>query len=295
MHENKNHNFMKKIFSITLIALVSLGLFSCQSSGEDQANKTTFHVNIAPFTLQVSDFESTPQKAVDATEADIKCIALAIFNSNGEKVYNISQSSGEDGFGSYNVDLEFGTYTFVAIGCRTATNPTIESKDKITFNTEHLSDTYSITKSVELTSTSSNTINLELNRLISNLVLTYTNNLPSTVKKLKFIIAKGGTTFNPSTGLTTDTNGECIRDITSSTANSSVQCYMFLTATEVTTDVIIYGLDDSNNIIYTQTLKDVPMKQNKRTMARGPLFADTASGTFTFNTDWEEGYTNYTW
>ena len=282
---------------MAFIVFASLGFVSCQSVADDdtQSSSATVHVNVAPFELQVTDFDAAPQKTVGATESGIASLTFAIFDENGENVYNATQNSTDEGFGNFSAELKFGTYTFVAVGCKVGTGATIESKNKVSFTAECLSDTYSASQSVEISATSSKNISIEMSRRISCLSLKHTNTLPSAVKKIRFTVANGGKSFDPATGLTTETNGTCVRNVTSYTAGASETCYIFLAAADGKTDVTVEGLDADGNVLYTQVLKDVPMKQNKRTFASGALFADTATGSFAFNTDWEEGTLTYTW
>ena len=282
---------------MALIVLAGLGLVSCQSATDDEAqtSSATVHVSIAPFELQVTDFDGTSQKTVGATESGIASLTFAIFDENGENVYNATQNSTDEGFGNFSTELKFGTYTFVAVGCKVGTGATIESKNKVSFTAECLSDTYSASQSVEISATSSKNISIEMSRPISCLNLKHTNVLPSTVKKIRFTVANGGKSFDPTTGLATETNGTCVRDVESYKAGTSLTCYIFLAAAEDNTDVTVEGLDADGNVLYTQVLKNVPMKQNKKTYATGALFADTATGSFVFNTNWEEGTLTYTW
>ena len=54
-------------------------------------------------------------------------------------------------------------------------------------------------------------------------------------------------------------------------------------------NVTVTAYNVSNQVIASHTLTNVPMKQNRRTIATGKFFSASGSGSFTFNTAWETG------
>ena len=67
---------------------------------------------------------------------------------------------------------------------------------------------------------------------------------------------------------------------------------MFLATDEQTVDVTFETLDANDNVLYTKTITNVPLKRNRVTTLKGVMFTnDSSSGTFQVDTDWIEGNT----
>lgn len=284
---------MKKLTVFLVSLFAGFVLSSCQS-GEEENNvrSAKLHVSVSPFELEMNDFSSVGQKGVTATDAGVKYIALAVFDSEGNKKASKTQASTEENFGEFDVELDFGTYTFVAVGAKLE-GINIESTAKVSFNGA-LNDTFSGTKSVTVGSSSAQNVTMDLSRYISYFSVSNTNILPSSVKKIQIVVAKGGTACDPATGLAVGTNYTYSKNVLSTAAGTSYPFYLFLTEADETVDVIVNGLDDGDNVLYTQTLKDVPLKQNRKTIATGPLFSKNTTGSFTFSADWDTP-SNYAW
>ena len=68
--------------------------------------------------------------------------------------------------------------------------------------------------------------------------------------------------------------------------------FLFLTTDEQTIDVTIDILDAAENILYSKTVKDVPLKRNRITTLSGPLYTNASlTGAFLVNADWLDGET----
>jgi len=51
-------------------------------------------------------------------------------------------------------------------------------------------------------------------------------------------------------------------------------------------DVTIETLDDDENVMFTKTVSDVPLKRNRQTTLSGAIYSSATSASIKINSDW---------
>lgn len=296
---------MKKFF---FLAAILLSTVACSNESDVTVVENNADQGYAPVTVRVSDFSITTEEmpsgggttraAVDPAsywKQDVSLI-LAFYDADGTEVYKTTQlkSTTPTGFGTFTANLQVGTYTMVAVGYPYTVGDafTLTSPTAAAFTSERPRETFCATQSVTVTSASPLDLSITLNRISSWLCIQSTDNRPAGIASIRTTYAKGGKSFNPSTGLAT-TDAGFVQTNTPSTAVGStikVSSYPFLTSAddeEEKIDITIEVLDNNNAVLFTHTIENVPFKRNRKTTLQGNLFtAGTSSAAFQLETSW---------
>lgn len=274
-----------KIYILTLITLI--GFMSCEKPlTDDEINKGNVTLNFSPYTT--SSFTRS------GTNGVFSKMALMLFDKNGDKVFDKTktQTTDDDNFGTYNLNLPEGTYDIVCVGHSSAVTPSIKSKEQVQFtasNGRKLTDTFNYYGSITI-GEESQTFDLVMNRVVAMFRLVPTDEeIPTSIVKIKFDYTGGSANYNPVTtyGYTKSTQSE-IRNI-----DEPLEVYTFpyLSITG-TLKITVSALDEEDNIICKKTFDYVPITVNKITQYKGKFF-DGVSGevgksnlNFTVNSDW---------
>ena len=148
-----------------------------------------------------------------------------------------------------------------------------------------------------MTSASALDINVTLNRITAMLTIQSTDNRPAGIARIRTTYAKGSKAFNPTTGLATSDAGFSQTNTPSAPVGTTIMVSScpFLTSAddaEEKIDITIEVLDASDNVLFTQTVNNVPLRRNRQTTLRGAIFtASTSAAAFQLETDWLEGKT----
>lgn len=280
------------------LAALTLAFAGC---GKD---KITY---LVPVKVQVNDFtitqEDFPTKdAQDVADYDgVKAITLAFYNGTTE-VYKTTQLRSDNTtyttFGEFDCTLPMGSYTMVVLGYGMGQNNedtlTLTSPTQAEYTAGRVRETFAATQTVNINSTEAVDISATLNRIVAKVNITSTDNRPASVVALRATFSAGGMAFNPTTGLATANNGFSNTVVLQSApgGTSGIVSYLFLASDEQTMDVTFETLGASDNVLYTKTITNVPLKRNRVTTLKGVMFTnDSSSGTFQVDTDWIEGNT----
>lgn len=260
-------------------------------------------------TLHHFGIENAPFTRASKTQAPHRIVFKA-FDSSGKAVYDSTQVSSQEGFGSLSFELSPGAYTFVAVahdvaltGSPAAPNPdrsvaaSIVSPSQATVPEPLIQDTFCDTLNVTIKPGVPFASGMTLPRVISKFKLTINDALPAGTAKIKFILnssasaASGNPSFDPSTGFALE-NRQYVRsfDIADGSIGKSgvsLSVSLLLTAETQDIDVTAAAYDAEGNLIISHELKDVPMKQNRITVAKGNFFTATGGGSFSFSTEWD--------
>lgn len=285
---------MKHFFvSFAALALIVAG---CSKESVEQETEQV----LAPVTVQVDGFDVSQRDMPDVTRGtavasypSVKTLTLAFFKDDGTEAYNHSQlrddASTYTTFGEFSLSLPIGSYTMIVIA-HTGTVPfTIASPTVATCGDIRLPDVFVATQAVNVTSTAAVNLSAELNRVVARLGVTSTDNRTADAAKLRMTFAKGGRNFNPSTGLAT-TNTGFANTVTFSQAvgaTVSVASLLFLASDEQTMNATLETLDADDNVLFTKTVNNIPLKRNRTTILSGKLFSASATASsITINDGW---------
>ena len=293
---------VKKIFFAGMILLAA----SC--SNESELNEViNSEKATAPVTVRVNGFSITQedfpsggtraeQDVVDYT--GVGAIDLAFYSGETE-VYKTTQlrsnTSSYTTFGEFSCNLPIGNYTMVVVGrgwfdgdVFTLTSPTAAG-----YTSDHVRETFVASQAVNITSANAVNLSATLERIVAQVTVISTDGKSAEAKKVRTTFAASGKGLNPSTGLAT-TNTGFSNTVGVSTAvgvvSSSVN-FAFLYSNEQTMSVTVDVLNEAGNVICTHTINNVPLKRNRKTTLRGPIYTATAvaSSAFQLETDWLDG------
>lgn len=286
---------MKKI--LFLIALVAT-LFSC--SKDQQSASQMVDVKVA---LSGIDIQVTPEDAKStASEAEVKRIALSVFDLNGNLITSATQNQDVDAanFGQpMTFRLPVGSYKFVAVahGASSASVPvaTINSVTEFSLGSVEVnSRTYSTVQDVTISGNTTQSVTINMGtRKNATFGAWFTDANPSDVKKIQLIVAPESAVYtdlkvNPSTGYAASQwkytkTYDMVAENIPGTRNGVFNVPLMLTATTQTLDVTINALSATDEVLYTRTLQNVPFQQGHKTLAKGTFFSPEVTSTFTFD------------
>jgi len=301
---------MKKTIFLAVLALLAA---SCSTDDNEQFPITeevtegkapvTVHVNDFSIVMESLDAEVMTRAAEDpATYKSVGAIDLVVFDADGKNVYSKTQfkkqTSTYTTFGEFTCDLPIGHYTMVVIGRAyydgdlfTLASPTVAS-----YNSERPRETFSKVQTVTVTNLSPLNLSVSLNRINALLTIQSTDARPAGISKIRTTFAKGGMTFNPTTGQANVDTGFSQTNTPNAAVGTTItvnSCPLLASADdeEEKMDLTIEVLDTNDKVLFTKVVSDVPFKRNNQTTLSGPLFtASPSSLSFTLNTDWGPGY-----
>lgn len=314
--------------NILMAAAVLLAATACSNENEWSGNtQVTNEKTMVPVTVHVSDFsvsmEDMPGGATRGSGDDpavtratapalsraasavadydgVKAITLAFYNGATE-VYKTTQLRSDNTtyttFGEFDCSLPMGSYTMVVLGYGGQNNEdvlTLTSPTQAEYTEGRVRETFAVTQAVNINSTDAVDISATLNRIVAKVRVYSTDQRPTGVDNIRMTFSAGGMAFNPTTGLATDNSGFVNTVPISAAVGEQVGAvsYIFLASDEQTLDVTIETLDASENVIYTKTVTNVPLKRNRLTTLTGAIFTNNSvSGGFQVETGWIDGNT----
>ena len=282
-----------------LTAVLCLLLVGCSNSNEvtneDVLVPVTVRVN--DFTIAQGDIPATRSTAL-AEYAGVKALTLAFYKGDGTEMYKHTQFREDNTtfttFGEFTTALPIGSYTMVVLGYgqgSEAQEITLTSPTSATYDEGRVRDTFAATKEITVSNTTAQTHNATLNRIVTQLGLETTDKRPAEVTQVRFTLSAGGKDFNPTTGFALTNTGFSNTLNLNNTAGtiSQVSSYFFLATDEQNINVTIETLNESGDVVYIKTITNVPMKRNRFTLLKGPVFSSNVSaGSFQINAEWLE-------
>lgn len=280
------------------IVAVSFVLSACnarvhQIDLEPQTAQVTVH--LSNFSISQDDYPTTRATQDVSDYTGVKCLVLAFFKPDGTQVQKLTQLRSDPStyttFGLFSCTLPLGTYTVVALGSGYMDGDvlTLTSPTQAAYESDFSRETFSAVGPIELTSSQPFDLQLELDRISSNLRIISTDGRPQNITKIRTIYSAGSKSFNPTTGLATNNNGFTITNTPSTAVDApiNVLSHPFLFQDEQTMTITLQTLDAQGTVISTQTIQDVPFKRNRRTILTGPLFSSQVNtSTFQLETAW---------
>lgn len=296
---------MKKLFFWAAICLLTA---SCSNESDvnksDEQQYAQVSVNVKGISVSVDEFPDTHTTTRGETKeaasyTDVAAIDLAFFDSDGTVKYTFTQYRDDtltyETFGKFTCQLLFGTYNMVVIarGGKQTDGFTLTSPTEASYSGDFARETFAATAEVVVDKTDALDISTTLQRIITKLIVSSTDELPTAATKIRTTYSAGSKSFNPTTGYALDDEGF---SVTNTAYNNSgklmIGSYAFLSDTEKNIDIKLEVLDKNDNVLNTKTIEGVPFKRNRITTLSGALFtADTSTFSMQLSTDWETGKT----
>lgn len=301
--------YFSKSFALLLGAVVTVVTLSC-TDAEEVLNQVDQDMGVtAPVRVQVNDFtmsiDDIPKAQTRATKnpadyGNVGAITLAFYATDGTKMYADTQLKEGDThyttFGTFSCNLPIGTYTMLVIARDSLTDDvfTLTSLNEAAFTSEKVRETFCKTQSVSVTSSAALDLSVTLNRIVPQLSICSTDPRPSGVGKIRTTYSAGYKSFNPTTGLGIGNAGFSLINTPSAAVGKVVEFRnnTYLATDEQTMTITLDVLDTEDQVLITKVIPNVPLKRNRRTVLRGPLFTPSAStASFLLETSWLEDVT----
>ena len=299
-------NFCYSTFTL-FAAILALSFFtSCinQISDDSESDEPVMvHVSFSGFNLSYDEDDASTRSAVSASNAKVDRIALSVFDSNNDLVYNATRNSSinTEDFDQISCSLVPGNYTFVAVAHKATADgdkaAVITSSTEATINTAKLSRTFAVVNnSVTVDAEETNNVTLAFGKRISSqFQLVMTDDTPDEVAFCEIILNPSASTttaykLNPTTGKALEAH-QYKFVVTLSTLDNrnlkdqSIGVHCLVTEDEQNMDVTINMKNGSGGVLKTLTLNNVPMAPHRVTRATGNFFHSSAGTSFTFDTE----------
>jgi hypothetical protein len=271
----------------------------CELNEKEVRESATVSVFVRDFSMSMEDFVPSGTRGSQsvAEYSGVKALTLAFYSGDTE-VFKTTQLR-DDGstyttFGEFSCSLPMGSYTMVVLGYGSESPITLTSPTSAAFTADKGRETFVATQSVNITSTGAVTLTAALERVVTKLKLLSTDIMPTDVAKVNISLAKGGLSFNPTTGFATVNTGHT-NEITPTTGfgqATAFNTYFFLASDEQEINVTVNVLDAEEHSLFTKVVENVPFKRNRQTVLRGKLFsAGVGASGFTIETDWLDDHT----
>lgn len=264
---------MKTIFNISMVSLCMAMLVSCEKPyvGTD-ADEVSTPANVI---VNVTGFEQIPFNDAGYSRApsapDDVCTRLNFVIYQGDtKVQSIPQKVSDADFGHIAITLAAGTYKIAVIGHSSSASATITSLEKISFADNQVSDTFCYCGDL-VVGGDTQTLNIELKRVVAMFRLVLTKELPAGIAQLKFYYTGGSSTLSALTGFGSVQSKQTVKiDVTP----GQLQYEVFTIPHSVKDELkmTVTALDASGTLIKERVFEAVPVKQNFITRYTGDLF-----------------------
>ena len=282
--------------------LAAMLLTSCEKSlvNDDEVEKNP-SVSVADgkrFTFTVKGDFSEEWKSVTRgyLQADGKDMTdLWVLDYMGDVlVQQIHQSdnTAED-FGRPSMTLAYGSHHVYFVASR-GVSPTLSTTNgTITWTT--VRDTFWKDYAVEVVSTSNGNRAVTLDRIVTKLRLTFTDEIPTNAASIIITPHTWYYSFDYTTGLPANAQTDKPSTIaipSTSIGQTGVQAslFSFSTSDEWTTDVAISSQSATGSVLGSATIASAPFQANRVSDYAGPLFSSGGSMTLSLNGEWADSY-----
>lgn len=203
-----------------------------------------------------------------------------------------SDNTAED-FGRPSMTLAYGSHHVYFVASRGA-SPTLNTTNG-TITWTSVRDTFWKDYAVEVVSTSNGNRAVTLDRIVTKLVLKFTDAVSANASTINFTPLSWYYTLNyktgePTTATTSQTISTSVPGSYIGNTDVLVSYFSLSPSTDWTTDVSVNSKDGDNNIIGQGEMTDVPLKRNRATEYSGPLFSSGGTVSTSLNTDWISTY-----
>lgn len=253
---------MKTKTLLIVAALALLASCSSDNSEEPVSVPVTVTIDFSQFSMGMTPFTRTAISEVSTH--------LDIWLSDGTTTTVYNQTNADEGFGTLTLSLDrTKTYTMYAVAHKCDDVATL-TDGIISFPDDKVKETFYYTTTFSPNTTS--VLSPEMSRIVCCLRMEITDNIPATVKKMRFTIAdvydRWSVTDGPAHQL------DRVATITYNGTSSVFNVYAFATDTETTHAVTVDALGENDAVILSRTFNDVPFCQNYKTVITGAFFSN---------------------
>lgn len=210
---------------------------------------------------------------------------------DGSLVQQLHQGDNTaENFGKTQMTLSYGSHHIYFVASRGA-EPALNTNNA-TITWSSVRDTFWKDYEVNVVSTSNGNRAVTLDRVVTKLVLSFTDAISANAKTIEFTPATwyyglNYQTGDPTTATVSQTNVMTIPDGYAGRDDVSLSYFSVSPSSEWSTDVTVQSKDQNGNVIGQGVLSDVPLKRNRQTEYSGPLFSAGGDLTLTLNDSWD--------
>lgn len=278
-----------KIRQIVLLFLVGCLLASCEKiliepeAGQDPSN---VNHNVV---IRIADMNAGWDGANSRAQVPISevCsrVQLAVYQ-DGSRVTSVNQMDGDNGFGTFTLQLEEGIYQLLILGHSGAANVPTTKPEKLQFtnpsasNGTGFTDTFYHYGDLAVSSDGAQ-VDISMQRATSMFRLQTTDNKPANVKKFQFYYTGGSGALDATTGFGCVNSKQTVPVVLDDAQTGqplTFEMYTFLHQESGTVTFMVTAFDDDDNVLYEKEFK-ASMKRNCVTQYSGRFFTDDGGGT----------------
>jgi hypothetical protein len=295
---------MKKLFIMALAAAIICGCEKEIASDESDIGVvvTDDQGNVLPtkkFTFTMKGDFSDEWKPVTrgylaADGKDLTDVWVLDYDADGNLLQQIHQNDNTtEDFGKPVMKLAYGEHQLYFIASR-GTDPVLDAEaHTITFGS--VRDTFWKRYDVNVVATSNGNRAVTLDRVVTKLRLTFTDEVPATANSISIVPHTWYYGIDYLTGQPASAQTDAATVITipdSSKGQTGIQASLFgfSTADEWNTDVVISSRTATDAVLGSATITSAPFKANRVSDYSGPLFSAGGSMSLSLNGEWMDSY-----
>lgn len=213
---------------------------------------------------------------------------------NGTLVQQIHQDDNTaENFGKPQITLSYGSHHIYFVASRGAEPALNTTNATITWSS--VRDTFWKDYEVNVVSTSNGNRAVTLDRVVTKLRLTFTDEVPATANSISIVphtwyYGLDYTTGQPASVQTDAGTVITIPDASKGQTGIQASLFGFSTAEEWNTDVVISSRTATDDVLGSATIAAAPFKANRVSDYSGPLFSAGGSMSLSLNGEWITPY-----
>lgn len=275
-------------FAVAAIMTAAVMTTACSNDSDDLTSgddftagdgsavaKTEVTLTFSPYTMEAMTRTATSIASV-VTHLDVWLV-------EGSNTTAIHQTTADATFGTVTTTLDkTKTYTLYAVGHK-ADGATL-SDGVISFTDDKV--THSMFYTTTFSPATTTSLSCLMTRIVADFRLEITDDIPTSVKKLRFTVSEVFDRWSVTDGGTHQLDRTSL--ITYNGTSAVFNIYAIVTDAQTTHTVTVTALDENDQEVQTRTFADVPLRNGYKTNYRGTFFIDSGvSASFTVD-DWNE-------
>ncbi len=286
-----------KLLPIIAIAMMVMSCSSSESEEAPQSGKVTVTFNVSNYEQVDMDDAETRSTAI----TNLYWLTLGIYDANTLELVTdtVTQYYTDDGFGSFTVTLEYGSYKVLVLGYTNTRQPDMTNPKAIVFDEGFVPNLFSNMSDLTVDAETIESQTIMLSRVVAGFRVKFADAVPTTLARMHIVADGGSYILNSTTGYADEVATRTQDNTTVNSSTEAVIIYAFLTDEEATMDITYTAYDNDGNMLASHHFTDVPMKINQLTTYSGNFFTpETGEGDFSVGLahdfDWENEV-NYTY
>ena len=283
---------MKKL----LLALAVATMTACTSDNTSDADTTDTTAKIT-FTIEgdfSDEWKPVTRGYLSADGKDLTDVWVLDYDADGHLLQQLHQNdnTAED-FGKPVMNLAYGAHQVYFIASR-GVDPVLNT-DAHTITFGSVRDTFYKRYDVNVVATSNGNRAVTLDRVVTKLRLTFTDEVPATANSISIVphtwyYGLDYTTGQPASPQTDAATVITIPDASKGQTGIQASLFGFSGADEWNTDVVISSRTSTDDVLGSATIASAPFKVNRVSDYSGPLFSAGGSMSLSLNGEWDDSY-----